>query len=161
MFKRFEVHSHTHYSNLRLLDCINRPKDLVKRAIELGLSGIAITDHETLSSHIELNIYQKEVQKEHPDFKIELGNEIYLINERGNGQKYFHFILIAKNKQGHQALKELSSTAWMNSYWDRGLERVAAPSLSPVFSAPIKFIVFVLNSPPKQAVVAIKLLGYF
>ena len=125
MFKRFEVHSHTHYSNLRLLDCINRPKDLVKRAIELGLSGIAITDHETLSSHIELNIYQKEVQKEHPDFKIALGNEIYLINERGNGQKYFHFILIAKNKQGHQALKELSSTAWMNSYWDRGLERVA------------------------------------
>ena len=31
---RFEVHSHTHYSNLRLLDCINRPKELVKRAIE-------------------------------------------------------------------------------------------------------------------------------
>ena len=64
MKDRFEVHSHTHYSNLRLLDCINRPKDLVKRALELGLSGIAITDHETLASHIELNIYQKEVQKD-------------------------------------------------------------------------------------------------
>ena len=58
---RFEVHSHTHYSNIRLLDCINRPKDLVNRAIELGLKGIAITDHETLSSHMELNIYQKEM----------------------------------------------------------------------------------------------------
>ena len=56
MAKRFECHSHTHYSNLRLLDCINRPKDLVKRAIALGLSGIAITDHETLASHIELNV---------------------------------------------------------------------------------------------------------
>ena len=123
--KRFEVHSHTHYSNLRLLDCINRPKDLVKRAIELGLSGIAITDHETLAGHMELNIYQKEVQKENPDFKIALGNEIYLIGDRGNGQKYYHFILIAKNKTGHRALKELSSMAWMNSYWDRGLERVA------------------------------------
>ena len=106
-------------------DCINRPKDLVKRAIQLGLKGIAITDHETLSGHMELNIYQKEIQKENPDFKIVLGNEIYLIGNRENGQRYFHFILMAKNKTGHQALKELSSMAWMNSYWDRGMERVA------------------------------------
>ena len=124
MKDRFEVHAHTHYSNLRLLDCINRPKDLVKRAIQLGLKGIAITDHETLSGHMELNIYQKEIQKENPDFKIVLGNEIYLIGNRENGQRYFHFILMAKNKTGHQALKELSSMAWMNSYWDRGMERV-------------------------------------
>ena len=40
------------------------------------------------------------------------------------GQKYYHFILIAKNKVGFRALRELSSRAWMNSYWDRGLERV-------------------------------------
>ena len=40
------------------------------------------------------------------------------------GQKYYHFILIAKNKTGFRALRELSSRAWMNSYWDRGLERV-------------------------------------
>ena len=40
------------------------------------------------------------------------------------GQKYYHFILIAKNKIGFRALRELSSRAWMNSYWDRGLERV-------------------------------------
>lgn len=124
MNRRFECHSHTQYSNLRLLDCINKPKDLVNRAIELGLSGIAITDHEALSSHMELNIYQKEVEKEHPDFKIALGNEIYLTPNRENGQRYYHFILIAKNKQGHKALRELSSMAWMNSYWDRGLERV-------------------------------------
>ena len=124
MNKRFEVHSHTHYSNLRLLDCINRPKDLINRAIELGLAGIAITDHECLSSHPEINFYQNEVQKEHPDFKIGLGNEIYLVNNRENGQRYYHFILIAKNKEGHRALRELSSRAWMNSYWDRGLERV-------------------------------------
>ena len=118
----------THIRTIQIFvyfDCINRPKDLVKRAIALGLSGIAITDHETLASHIELNIYQKEVQKENPDFKIVLGNEIYLVPNRENGQKYFHFILMAKNKRGHRALKELSSMAWMNSYWDRGLERVA------------------------------------
>ena len=124
MFKRFEVHSHTHYSNLRLLDCINRPKDLIKRAIELGLSGISITDHECLSSHMEVNLYAKEIQKEYPDFKIGYGNEIYLCENRELGQKYYHFILIAKTKLGHKALRELSSMAWMNTYWDRGMERV-------------------------------------
>jgi DNA polymerase III subunit alpha len=122
--KRFEPHSHTHYSNFRLLDCINKPKDLVNRAIDLGLAGIAITDHETLAGHMELNIYQKEVEKEHPDFKIALGNEIYLTPNRDMGQRYYHFILIAKNKIGHRALRELSSISWMNSYWDRGMERV-------------------------------------
>lgn len=124
MNKRFEVHSHTHYSNLRLLDCINRPKDLINRAIELGLAGIAITDHEALCGHIEINIYQQELLKEHPDFKVALGNEIYLTDTRDMGQRYYHFILIAKNKEGHRALRELSSRAWMNSYWDRGMERV-------------------------------------
>ena len=124
MSKRFEVHSHTHYSNIRLLDCINKPKELVNRAIELGLAGIAITDHECVSSAVLLNKYQKEIEKEHPDFKIAIGNEIYLTNTRENNQKYYHFILIAKDKIGFKQLKELSSRAWMQSYYDRGLERV-------------------------------------
>jgi DNA polymerase-3 subunit alpha len=122
--QRFECHAHTHYSNIRLLDCINRPKDLINRAIDLGLSGIAITDHECLSGHMEVNIYSQEILKEHPDFKVALGNEIYLCGNRENRQKYYHFILIAKNKMGHRALRELSSRAWMNSYFDRGMERV-------------------------------------
>ena len=124
MSKRFEVHSHTMYSNLRLLDCINRPKDLIKRAIELGLAGIAITDHEALCGHPEINFYAQELKEEHPDFKVVLGNEIYLTETRNSGQRYYHFILHAKNFEGHRALRELSSRAWMNSYWDRGLERV-------------------------------------
>ena len=122
--QRMELHSHTMYSNIRLLDCINRPKALVNKAIELGLAGIAITDHEALCGHIELNIYQKEILKEYPNFKIALGNEIYLVDNRENGQKYYHFILIAKDKEGHKQLRELSSQAWMNSYYDRGMERV-------------------------------------
>ena len=59
--KRFEVHSHTHYSNFRLLDCINRPKDLIKQAINLGLAGISITDHETLAAHPEVNFFEDEM----------------------------------------------------------------------------------------------------
>ena len=124
MAQRFEVHSHSEYSNIRLLDCINKVTDLIDRAVEIGLSGIALTDHECLSGHPEANFYAQKILEEHPDFKVALGNEIYLTPNREMGQKYYHFILIAKNKTGHRALRELSSRAWMNSYWDRGLERV-------------------------------------
>lgn len=124
MLQRFEPHSHSMYSNIRLLDSINRPEALINKAIKQGLSGIALTDHETLAGHVELNIFQQKILEEHPDFKIGFGNEIYLCGDRSLNQKYYHFILIAKNKDGHKALRELSSRAWLNSYWDRGLERV-------------------------------------
>ena len=124
MANRMEIHSHTMYSNLRLLDSINRPDKLIERAQEIGLTGIAITDHEALSSHIQVNMIAKELQKKESRFKIALGNEIYLVDKRENGQRYWHFILIAKDAEGHRQLRELSTAAWLNSYWDRGLERV-------------------------------------
>ena len=120
----FGVHNHTEYSNIRLLDCINKPTKLIDKAIELGLSGIAITDHECLSAHMEVNQYANKIKESNPEFTIALGNEIYLIDERKTGQKYYHFILIAKDEIGHKALRELSSKAWYYSYFDRGMERV-------------------------------------
>jgi DNA polymerase-3 subunit alpha len=82
MISRFEPHSHTDFSNFRLLDSINKVENLIDQAIDLGLSGIAITDHETLSSHMRANLYQKEINKNYPNFKIALGNEIYLTETR-------------------------------------------------------------------------------
>ena len=120
----FNCHNHTMYSNLRLLDCIIKPTDLIDKAIQLGLSGIAITDHEALSAHMEVNMYAKKIREKNPDFTIALGNEIYLTETRDKGQPYYHFILIAKDAIGHKGLRELSSKAWYNSYYDRGMERV-------------------------------------
>ena len=97
---------------------------LIDKAIELGLSGIAITDHECLSAHMEVNQYAKKLRETNPEFTIALGNEIYLTDDRASGQKYYHFILIAKDAIGHRALRELSSIAWQNSYVDRKMERV-------------------------------------
>ena len=118
--QRFAPHNHTEMSNFRLLDSINKLPDLVKRGKEIGLSGLAITDHETIAQSIRVC----KLQKENPDFKIAIGNEIYLTDTRENGIKHYHFILIAKDLEGHRQLRELSSKAWMQSYWDRGLERV-------------------------------------
>lgn len=120
----FNNHSHTEFSNLRLLDCINKPEALIDKAIEFGLTGIAITDHECLSAHMRVNKYAKKIRENNPDFTIALGNEIYLTDTREQGQKYYHFILIAKDEIGYRGLKELSSIAWQNSYYDRRMERV-------------------------------------
>lgn len=111
-------------SNLRLLDCIIRPKELIDKAIELGLAGIAVTDHESLGAHVELDKLQDKYRDTNSDFKIVRGNEIYLTDTRDTGQQYYHHILIALDSLGHKMLRELSSTAWMNSYYDRGMERV-------------------------------------
>ena len=132
---RFECHSHTHYSNIRLLDCINTPSKLIKRAQEIGLKGIAITDHECLGAHVEIDKIQQELLEQGSDFKVAKGDEIYLTETRESGQKYYHFILIAKNATGHKMLREISSIAWINSYFDRGMERV------PILKSELKAIV--------------------
>ena len=122
---RFEPHSHTMYSNIRFLDSINKPTDLIDRAVELGLSGIAITDHGCLCALPEAYKYvQEKILPAHPDFKFALGDESYLVDKRDKNIQYYHFILIAKDKIGWRMLRELSSYSWMQSYFDRGMERV-------------------------------------
>lgn len=122
--KRFDYHNHTDMSNIRLVDSINTPKTLVERALSIGLSAIAITEHESLGNAIDIEILQEEVQKEHPDFQIVHGNEIYLVESREPSQPYYHFILLALDATGFQMLSELSSGAWLNGFYDRGMMRV-------------------------------------
>lgn len=132
----FSLHNHSEYSNIRLLDSINKTDKLIDKAIEYGLKGICLTDHEVLSGHVGFLEYYNKIKKNNPDFKIGLGNEIYLIDERKNKQKFYHFLLVAKNDLGHRALRELSSGAWYNSYFDRGMERV--PTLYSELEAIVK-----------------------
>lgn len=123
------LHNHTHYSNIRMLDCTIKENQLIDKAIELGLKGVAITDHESLSGHVKALQYIKKLKEENPDnkatqdFKLLLGNEIYLCPNKMDKEEYtkskegfYHFILIAKDKVGHEQLRELSSRAWSNSY---------------------------------------------
>ena len=125
----FSTHNHTAKgSNLRLIDSINTVKSLFDRATEVKLKGFCITDHEALCSHVEaIQEYKKRKDNNTlpKDFVLGLGDEIYLIDELGDYQPlgYTHFILIAKNKEGHRLLREISSTAWENSYKSRGMER--------------------------------------
>lgn len=126
-YPRFDNHSHSEFSNLRLIDSINRAEDMILTAHKLGMKGIALTDHETVSGHVKwLNTESelKKMGKIPEDFKCACGNEIYLVDDRNNIQRYWHFILVAKNSEGHRALRELSSIAWYNGFSSKGLMRV-------------------------------------
>lgn len=133
-YSYYGMHNHSEFSNMRLLDATMSPKKLIDTAYKLGLKGIAITDHETLSAHIKLATYLKSQQDQGKmkDFKLMFGDEIYLVSKkqiekaRENNEKtrFFHFILIAKNERGYEFLRKKSTQAWKNSFWFRGMQRV-------------------------------------
>ncbi len=121
---RYDNHNHTRYSNLRLRDALPTPEALIDKAIELGLAGISISEHECVSSHVKANKYYQEVIKEkYPNFKIGLANEIYLVDERPNNEHY-HYVLTAIDEIGYHQIKELSTIAWLNCYTTSGMTRV-------------------------------------
>lgn len=125
--KRFDEHAHSEFSNIRLIDSINKAEDMMKTAYELGYSGITLTDHECICGHYRWLQTEKKLKEKGiipEDFKCGLGNEIYLVDNRTNITKYWHYILIAKNNEGHRALRELSSIAWYHSFNSRGMTRV-------------------------------------
>ena len=125
------LHNHTEYSNLRLRDSITRTNELIDYAIELGHKTIAFTEHEALCNTIEIEEYYKKIKKDNPDFKVIFGNEIYLCRDGMNfdnfikgEDKYYHFILLAKNAEGHKQLRQISTRAWMRSYKTGKMVRV-------------------------------------
>lgn len=92
---------------------------------------MAITDHECISNSVKVLGYYKKVKEQHPDFKVVLGNEIYLCrsglsndNFVSGTDRYYHFILLAKDAEGHRQIREISTRAWMRSYMARGMRRV-------------------------------------
>lgn len=122
-----ELHTHNDLgSNVRLIDSTCKVDKIIDKAIEYGFAGVAITDHESLSAHIKAIKKYKSVKEKHPDFRLVLGNEIYLINESDykNTNKFFHFILLAKDSVGHRQLRLLSSRAWSRVYSHKNVERV-------------------------------------
>ena len=143
------LHSHTDYSNTRLIDSIIKIPTLIDTSHSLGLCAVACTDHEFLGGHLKALEYLKKKQSENPNdetwqnFKVVLGNEIYLCRNGldkdtvEKGEKYPHFILLALDNEGHRQLRELSSRAWERSYmmflkrvptWYSDLEEIIMPN---------------------------------
>ena len=125
------LHNHSDYSNLRLRDCINKLDDLFNYAGELGHEVVALTDHESISGWIKAQKIANKLKEKYSNLKVILGNEIYLCRNGLNAQnynrendRYYHFILLAKDLIGAKQIFEISTRAWMRSYMARGMRRV-------------------------------------
>lgn len=125
------LHNHTDYSNIRLRDCINKMDDLFNYAGMLGHKVVALTDHESISGWVKAEKTAKKLKEKYPELKVILGNEIYLCRNGLNANnynrefdRYYHFILLAKDTEGAKQIREISTRAWMRSYMARGMRRV-------------------------------------
>lgn len=127
-----QLHCHTHGSNLRMRDCIVKTKDLIDHAYNMGMKAVAVTDHASISEHIKAMQYSQQLQKEGKGIKVLLGDEIYLVddvidvqeNYVGGETKFYHLILIAKNRKGHDQLRAINAKGWESSFMTGKLRRV-------------------------------------
>ena len=103
------LHVHTQYS---ILDGQSAIEDLFNRADELGMPGLAITDHGNMYGVKEFFKFAKK----HPGVKPIVGCEVYVSNHYDHRLKdkdhksYFHLILLAKNYNGYKNLMKIVST---------------------------------------------------
>lgn len=108
------LHVHTEYS---LLDGASRVSEVTKRAAELGMKALAITDHGAMYGIIE---FYKAAQA--AGIKPILGCEFYIVNgdrrEKSTAaREYAHLILLAKNKTGYKNLMKLCSAGFTEGFY--------------------------------------------
>lgn len=109
------LHVHSHYS---LLDGLGTPKALIKRAKEMGMEALALTDHGAMYGAIEFYKAAREV-----GIKPLVGVEIYVAPRKLTDKvskldsSPFHLILIAKNVEGYRNLMKLDSIAHLEGFY--------------------------------------------
>lgn len=133
-----ELHNHTDVgSNVRMRDSSLTCEELITIPASWGNKAVCITDHESICSHMEaINTLNnlKSKGKIDKEFKLILGNEIYLnnrletekdLNNKNKKCTFNHFILLAKDSIGYKQIRELSSIAWKDNYFTyKGMKRV-------------------------------------
>lgn len=111
------LHVHTEYS---LLDGLSRIDELVKRAVDLNMPAIAITDHGTMFGVIDFFDACKKA-----GIKPIIGVEAYLAprtmqdRDPAIDRNASHLLLIAKNMTGYRNLMKISSAAQLEGYYYR------------------------------------------
>ena len=115
------IHLHNH-SDYSILDGAITIEKLVAKTAELGMPGVAISDHGNLFGAIEL--YQ--VAAKH-GIKPIIGEEFYIAPDsrfkkesQGKGKdSSYHLLLHAKNETGYKNLIKLSSIGYTEGFYYR------------------------------------------
>ena len=114
------VHLHVH-SDFSLLDGCCRMDRLMERAVELGMSAMALTDHGNLFGTVS---FVKQAEKH--GIKPIIGCEGYLVTDHKNDEKpgrenhkSYHLGLLAKNYEGYRNLSKVVSDAHVDGFYYR------------------------------------------
>ncbi len=109
------LHVHTEYS---LLDGFSNIKKLVKRAKEMDMPALAITDHGTMFGVIEFYNTAKEA-----GIKPIIGLEAYLSarsmqeHDAREDRRSSHLLLLAENETGYKNLLQIASAAQLEGFY--------------------------------------------
>lgn len=114
------LHNHTEYS---LLDGATHIYDMVKRAADLDMPAVAITDHGVMSGVPELADACDKVKAETGKWvKPIFGCEVYFTTDselKKQKQRLHHMILLAKNNTGYHNLLKLVSESHVDNFYYR------------------------------------------
>ncbi len=125
--KKF-VHLHVH-SNYSIMDGLASVRQLVDKAEENDMLGIALTDHGNMFGTKEFYDYVCSINNDRkeeglPILKPIIGCELYVarhgLKEQKNGSKDmsgYSLVVLAKNYQGYRNLIRLVSYSWVDGYY--------------------------------------------
>ncbi|MCL2810161.1 MAG: DNA polymerase III subunit alpha, partial [Treponema sp.] len=116
------VHLHVH-SDYSLTDAAVSIDSLVKKAGELGMTHLALTDHGNLFGAME---FIQACKKNDNKVKPIIGCEVYVspgsrFDKSGmeHENKYYHLILLSVNREGYHNLVKLCSYAYTEGFYYR------------------------------------------
>jgi len=107
------------------MDGVATPEEYVARAVDVGMTAIAVTDHGTLSGHRPMYRAAKSA-----GIKPILGVEGYITSDRFDKRDkserttpldlvYNHIVILAKNDQGLENLGRLNEIAWNEGFYKK------------------------------------------
>lgn len=117
-----DLHCHSTFSSAMTAgDAYGSPKEIVKRAVELGWSAVAITDHGWMGGAPSIYKAAKE-----NGLKPILGCELYVTPDFAHGVRgkevdglTFHLTVLALSKEGYENLVAWSSEAMLRENYHR------------------------------------------
>lgn len=103
-----------HHSTFSFLDGFQLPEAHARRAAELQMSGLAMTEHGNIFSHVKL-----EAAAEKHGVQPIFGCEFYMgwTDEKRRTQKKNHLTVVAKNEEGYRNLLTLVNKSWKEGFY--------------------------------------------
>lgn len=104
-----------HHSTFSYLDGYQLPEAHVRRATEIGMQALAMTEHGNVSSHDKLEVAAKK-----EGVKAIYGCELYCgrVDEETRTQRKNHLTVLASTPEGYRNLLRVVSQGWSDFYYE-------------------------------------------